>query len=373
VRQHGAGVNVDGVAARGLHDGDPGGSELVAQIGHGADAVAEVVLVQHLLDADGEGLQIVAGEAAVGGKAFGEDEIVAALGGERVVVEREEAADVHEAVLLGRHGAAVGEFKRLPGDGGGGAVGLAGLALLDEPGVFGEAAGIENEWDGVRLAQGRGGVDVGEADRLAAAGVVRDGDHHERDAAPVLRQAAFERDEVDVALEGGREGRLCGLGAAQIQRRGADGLEVGAGGVEMRVVRHDVAGAARGGEQDALGRAALVRGDDVAITGDLAHGRLEAEERAGPGVGFIAGHHAGPLGGGHGAGAGVGQQVDDDVLRLEEKEIVVGGGQRGGALLAGGEADGLDRLDAKRFDDGLELHGRGGAQRRTPVAAGRQG
>jgi hypothetical protein len=55
--------------------------------------------------------------------------------------------------------------------------------------------------------------------------------------------------------------------------------------------------------------------------------------------------------GGHGAGAGVGEQIDQDIVGGEEEEIVVGGGEELLALLARGPTDGLDAFDAEWFDD----------------------
>src|ERR1019366_5385276 len=61
--------------------------------------------------------------------------------------------------------------------------------------------------------------------------------------------------------------------------------------------------------KDTLGGAALVGGDHVAETGQVVCHALEAEEAFAAGVGFVAAHHGGPLFGGHGAGAGIGEQV----------------------------------------------------------------
>ena len=67
VRQEGARVEVDGVAARRLHDGHAVLCDVIAQIGGGSDAVAEIVFVERFLDADSDGFEIASGKAAVGG------------------------------------------------------------------------------------------------------------------------------------------------------------------------------------------------------------------------------------------------------------------------------------------------------------------
>ena len=60
----------------------------------------------------------------------------------------------------------------------------------------------------------------------------------------------------------------------------------------------------------------------------------------------------GPLLGGHGAGAGIGQQVDQDVARLDQEQVVAGRLEIPLALLARGVAQRLDALDAEWLDDG---------------------
>ena len=176
--EEGARVEIDGVAARRLHDGDAFGGDVVAEIGGGGDAVAEVVLVEGLLEADGDGFEVASGEAAVGGIPFRQDEQVFFLLGELVVVGTEEAADVGHAVFLGGHGAAVTVAEHFLGDLFGGFVGVAGLAQLDKPGIFGEAAGVEVERDAVAAADGADGSDVFHGDGLAAPGVICNRQHH---------------------------------------------------------------------------------------------------------------------------------------------------------------------------------------------------
>ncbi len=82
----------------------------------------------------------------------------------------------------------------------------------------------------------------------------------------------------------------------------------------------------------------------------------EAIEAAAAGVAFVALHDGGPLMGGHGAGAGIGEQVDEHVVGGQEKQVVVRGLEKSFALGAGGPANGLDTFDAERLDDGLGDH-----------------
>ncbi len=167
-----------------------------------------------------------------------------------------------------------------------------------------------------------------------------------------LRQAGS----VHVALEGMHPGRLEGFGDGQVHRLCADELAVGAGGVKVGVVRHHVALLAHHVEQDALCGAALVRGDDVAETEDTLHRVAEARKAGRARIGFVAAHHRRPLLGGHGAEAGIGEQVNQDEFRGNQEQVVAGGFEKRLPLLTGCAGDGLDGLDAKRFNDGFGGH-----------------
>jgi hypothetical protein len=82
VVEEGRGVEIDGVAAHGANVGDAGALQLVAEVLERGVAVALVVLLERLVEADGDGVEIAAGEAAVGGEALGHDEATASLLGE---------------------------------------------------------------------------------------------------------------------------------------------------------------------------------------------------------------------------------------------------------------------------------------------------
>ena len=110
-------------------------------------------------------------------------------------------------------------------------------------------------------------------------------------------------------------------------------------------------GAAHGAEQYPFRRAALMGGDDVGEAEYVADGLLEAEVAVAAGVGFVAAHDARPLLGAHGAGAAVGQKIDEDVAGREQEHIIRCLPDEPFPLIPGGHADGLDRLDAKGFDD----------------------
>ena len=71
-------------------------------------------MIDGLAQSLGDRLQVTPGQATVGGEALGEDHQVAAALGERVVVQREPAADAGQRVLLGRHRHPVGQGRHLP-------------------------------------------------------------------------------------------------------------------------------------------------------------------------------------------------------------------------------------------------------------------
>ncbi len=149
---------------------------------------------------------------------------------------------------------------------------------------------------------------------------------------------------------------LLAFGDDEVESFGAGGFHVGAGGIEVRVVGDHVAGLEHGGEEDAFGGASLVGGNDVLVAEDALHGVAEARVAAAARVALIAFHDRSPLVDGHGAGAGVGEQINEDVIGREEKEIVVSGTQEDLAVGTLRPVDGFDTLDAERLDDGADRH-----------------
>ena len=114
-------------------------------------------------------------------------------------------------------------------------------------------------------------------------------------------------------------------------------------------------------EQDLLGGATLVRGDDVREREQLLDRLEEHVPRRRAGVRLVAVLDRRPLVAAHRAGARVGQQVDEHVLGVDRKQVEAGRLERRLALVARGDADGLDGVDAERLDDRpREVHGNGG-------------
>ena len=352
VRQRRAGVDVDRVAARRVDDRVADLVEVAAEVGRLRDAVAQVVLVQGLVEADGDRVEVASGQPAVGREALGEDEQILLAPRQHVVVGAQEAADVGQAVLLGAHRAAVAQGHHLARDVDHAVVGKAPLAQLHEVGVLAEATGVEVERDAVGLEHLLHGAHVGHRHRLPAARVVGEGQHAHGDTLGAhLVDERLQPLGVHVALEGVLGLRLVPLGDHQVEGLRALELDVGARGVEVGVVGHDVAGLAHRREEDALGGPPLVGRDDVAIAEDVPHGRLEAVEAAAAGIGLVPAHHAGPLLGAHRAGSAVGEQVDDHVVGLDLEEVEARLLQDPLALLARRLADRLDGLDAEGLED----------------------
>ena len=118
------------------------------------------------------------------------------------------------------------------------ALGLARLAGLDEPGVLGEAAGVEEEGHAVAVADRADAAQVLEAHRLAAARVVGDRDEDDRDASPARARRAARRARARsmLPLNGCS---TSGWRPSSMTRSTASApgeLDVGAGRVEVGVV-----------------------------------------------------------------------------------------------------------------------------------------
>ena len=100
--------------------------------------------------------------------------------------------------------------------------------------------------------------------------------------------------------------RLAAFRNNQIHGFGAGEFHVGASGIEMGVVRNQVALLAGDAKQNSLGGASLVGWDYVAITEDVLDRSAKPVEALASGVAFVRFHHRCPLMRGHRAGAGIG-------------------------------------------------------------------
>jgi hypothetical protein len=147
---------------------------------------------------------------------------------------------------------------------------------------------------------------------------------------------------------------LAGLVQA-VDRRGARVLDIGARGVEVRVVGNHTAGSADDREENLLRCAALMRRNHDRKSRDLLHRRLHVVEAAAARIALVTVDDARPLTRAHRRRAAVGQQIDQHVLGAEEKGIEAGFGQMTLTLVARGERERFDGFDLKRFDDRLDV------------------
>jgi hypothetical protein len=83
---------------------------------------------------------------------------------------------------------------------------------------------------------------------------------------------------------------------------------------------------------------------------------LEGEEGPSAGVRLVALHHRRPLVRREGAGTRVGEEVDQDIRRVEQERVVVRPTEGELPFLSRGLPNGLDRADAEGLDDGVGQH-----------------
>ncbi len=353
MRHESAGIEKHRVPAHRPHERHAQGFEPSAQVHHRGVAIDLVVLLQGFVQPHGNDFQIAPRQPAVGGKALAQNQQVPEILRPLIVVAGEESADVRQTVLLAAHRRRVGMGKHLPCDVRQRLVAVALLVLLDEVGVLGKAAGVDHQRDAMPAQNRLDRAYIGHGHRLAAAGVVGHGHHAEGNLrGPVLVDAVPQFVQVHVALERRLQARLQPFGTDQVHRPRPDVFDVRPCGVEVAVVGDHVAGLEPRLGENALGRPALVRGENVLHARDAAHRALKVLPRPAARVALVAEHHGRPLLRGHRARAAVGQQVDAAVLSIEQKDVVMRPRQGVHPLLPRGQLQRLGHLDAKRLDDG---------------------
>ena len=133
------------MTARGCHDRDAGLTQSLHDVARREQAVIQVVLIERFVKADGDGLEVTPGEAAVGREALGPDQDISFLEGQLRIIGAEEAPDIPERVLLRRHRAAVGMAEHLSGDINRRRILETFFAVFNEVGIFRETTGIDIE------------------------------------------------------------------------------------------------------------------------------------------------------------------------------------------------------------------------------------
>src|SRR5215469_16424846 len=90
--------------------------DMASEVGDGRDPIAKIIRIENLLEADRDSFQVAAGQPAVGGKAFSQDQQIGLLRGEPIVVGAEHTTDVGKRVLFRREGASVSQRKHSSGN-----------------------------------------------------------------------------------------------------------------------------------------------------------------------------------------------------------------------------------------------------------------
>ena len=262
---------------------------------------------------------------------------------EVVVARDDQAADIDQAILLGAHGSSLAVGEHLAGDLLDVLILIAGLTMLDEPGVFSQAGTVDHNGDVVCFCELADSADVGHGDGLTAIVVAGDGNDDNRDRiCAVLIQDLLDLAQVNVALEvlGGAGGVQTGVNHA-VHRDRAQDLSVAVERVEMHIADSIFTGLCIILSHDKVGAAALMRRLHIGHAEYFLGGCFQLVEALCTGVALIAEHHSGPLLRAHRRSAGVGQAVHIHFLSLQPEGIVLSSLQCLGTLSASCLLDGL--------------------------------
>ena len=350
VGQKGRGVDKDGVPSRGSHVGDASLCQQIPEVLHLSDAMGHILLVHHLPESQGQSFEVPSCKSAVGGEALEEDHPgkkghVGLFG-----AAAHHAADVYQGVLLAGYGNAVGGVHALLQDFRHAHVRAGGFPQFDEVGVFRHPGTVEVERNAVLLADLRGFPKILQAHGLTAAGIVGDGGHHQGN--PVFAvgfDGLFELPDVHVALEG--MGHLGAKGLVDDAVHGFPAVveDMGPGGIEGHVEGNHVSLFEEGAENHVFRRPPLMSGNDVVEAENILYRCLEVEEAVRSRIGFIPHHKGRPLVLAHGAGAGIGEKIDVDILGAQAEHVEMPPLKGLFPLFLVGNAYGFHHFDTERF------------------------
>ncbi len=202
--------------------------------------------------------------------------------------------------------------------------------------------------EGLPSDQVRGGLHADEGNVLAA----------------VLGDDRLKLLQVDIALEGVGALGLQGVVAVELEDLGPAHLEMGLGGREVVVHGHNVARLDEDLREQVFRGPALVRRHAVLESQDLLDRVQELVVALPAGVGVVGNHHRRQLIVAHGVGAAIGEHVDEDVPRAEQKGVEAGLRDRPQALRNGDQKCLLHNLYFVHFNGNdstareLNLHNR---------------
>ena len=258
-----AGVDEHRMAAGRLDHGNTKRIQPFNDVFVGADAVAQIFFIDDFAQTLRDGVKVASGQAAVGWEALGLDQPGPGLSRQIIVVQGQPAADIGEAVLFCAHGHAVSAGETVAHDVGDRTVALARLPLFDEPGVLGEAAAVDDEGLAEIMCDLGHAMDIFQADRLPAAGIIGDGDHYAGHRLAMFGQVGLQPRQIHIALEGMQRRWILALVNDQIMGQRAAGLDIATRGIEMGVVRDIAPFTAHDRKLDRLRRAALMHRNNM--------------------------------------------------------------------------------------------------------------
>ena len=349
MRQERLHIDVGAQTAAGGDDGHA----VVVQTPHAVvdelGTLGDDIHVHALLEAHGHGLHLLDGHAAVGQEALEHgDQIL--HGVEKLRVTDQDSAAAGEAEFAGGEVDDVEQVGDHAGDLTDGLIRQRRLAGLDEVQIVLQQGGVQHGEDAVAAADGGGGLHVFVGDGLTADQVGAGLQTNEGDVGRCFPlDAALQRIQIDVALEGQGAGALQTLGLDQLLHAAAQTGDMGLGGGEVVVHDDAAAGLDKAGGQDVFTGAALVGGQAVLDAEQLRQLGLHAVEGLRAGVGIVGLEHGGLLAVGHGVDAGIRQHIQKDVAIVELKGVEACGLDLLQTLGGGQQVQLLDDLDLVHF------------------------
>ena len=237
VRQHSPCVDVNGVATGRLDDRHAVVGDMTAEIARGGDAVFEIIRIEHFFEPHGDRFQIAPRKTAVGGKPFGENQQIALLlrpDGRRWCTAFRR---YWRTRLSWRKTCSRPRRKTSPARSVSGSTGeIRALACCTNQAFSAKRQASRYNGMECRAATSRTARDVRHRHRLPAAGVVRDGQHHQRNFLRAFGgDQLFERRDVHVAFERNTRLGIRGRGKRKIDGPGSRELDIRAGRIEVCV------------------------------------------------------------------------------------------------------------------------------------------
>ena len=194
------------------------------------------------------------------------------------------------------------------------------------------------------------GLRVGQRDGLPPGQIHRGGNADIRDAlCPIKLDNLFQLDQIHIAFERMQALGVVRIGNDHVNKRTAGQLLVQPSGGEVHITRNDVARLDEGLRQQVLRAAALVGGHHVFVSVPLLDGGFKTVEASASGVGFVAHHHRGPLPVAHGGSAGIGEQIDINIVRPQQERVITGLANSLFSLGRAGNPDLLNHFDLERL------------------------